>query len=215
VDGDVPATAAGASGAGEAHPRSAAEQSPLHGAAERCDVASVEELLGRGADVSATDSSGRTALHVAAARGHGSVVDRLLPAFEASADLLNALDGAGRTALHLTALHGHGWVARKLLACRGVDVNKVEVRGVGGDAIVLCTSLDAGHAATELLVGVCGTALHDAAWHGQVSVVEALLACARVDVNAKDASGRTALEVAASEGRASVVEASLTHSRLL
>lgn len=69
-------------------------------------------LLKRGFDASRANSSGQTALHVAAASGSVETVQLLLKFASESVD---ARDAAGATALHLAAAAGHEEVVALLL----------------------------------------------------------------------------------------------------
>ncbi|GAQ85364.1 hypothetical protein KFL_002310200 [Klebsormidium nitens] len=75
------------------------------------DVEDVQATLDSGVDASAADSSGRTALHMAAANGHENVVQLLL---EKGANV-NAANQEGNTPLHWAALNHHLQVVKRLL----------------------------------------------------------------------------------------------------
>jgi ankyrin repeat protein len=64
-----------------------------------------------GADIEATDSSGKTALLLASSKGHETVVQLLL---ENGQDT-EAKDSNGKTALLLSSMYGHEAVVRLLL----------------------------------------------------------------------------------------------------
>ncbi|XP_028666613.1 CARD- and ANK-domain containing inflammasome adapter protein [Erpetoichthys calabaricus] len=85
-------------------------------AAAAGDLASLEKAL-QDRDVHATNSSGETLLHIAAARGHLAAVQLLL----SRGARLDARDGQGRTALHRAAESGNEPVVRALLAV-GADM---------------------------------------------------------------------------------------------
>lgn len=63
-------------------------------------------------DIDGRDATGSTALQLAAARGHGEVVQRLVYA-HATLDLE---DDAGYTALQLAAMNGHAEVVQVLVS---------------------------------------------------------------------------------------------------
>ncbi|KAL1123649.1 hypothetical protein AAG570_002725 [Ranatra chinensis] len=89
----------------------------LRAAAARGNLNDVTALLKRGAKILPPDSSGRTALHLAAAGGHTQVVESLVhPKF------VNSTDGVGRTALQVAAAGGHVDVISVLLK-NGANVN--------------------------------------------------------------------------------------------
>lgn len=77
------------------------EETPLHIAARISDGGEkcVQMLLKSGCDANLSDKEGRTALHVAAAKGHHSVVRLLLAD---GADPLR-MDQSGQTPLHVAA----------------------------------------------------------------------------------------------------------------
>ena len=91
----------------------------LHIAAARGNAALCEELLGRGANKSATDADGRTALHFAAHCGERDVVAAVLGDGEAVAQ-----DREGRTPLHYAVLGRRGARERGvfMLLCRAAGI---------------------------------------------------------------------------------------------
>lgn len=70
------------------------------------DVAKTQAFLDHGVPVNTADSSGQTALHLAAARNHVGVISLLLHTHTPKVDV-NARDFMGRTALHCAAVRGH------------------------------------------------------------------------------------------------------------
>ena len=178
----------------------------IHWAAQG-DVARVRDTLGRGANVTLSDSFRATALHHASKFGHLAVVRELL---DCGADV-DARERARHTALAYASGRGHTAVVLEL-AARGADVN---VRSAIG-ATPLILACRHGHAATaaELLrVGAdvnarnyAGTsALMWAVTDDRIDAVRLLLAAPGVDVNVTNVNGRTALSVARDKGRAAVV----------
>lgn len=124
-----------------------ATSTPLHDAAKFGNVAEVNELLAQRPQlIGARDTSGGTPLHMAAASGHGGVVEVLV----AQGADVNATTSNGVTPLHLAASLGHREVAELLLA-NGADINAAD---------------------PEWKV----TALHSAAGFGRKQMVELLLA---------------------------------------
>ncbi|KAJ0036282.1 hypothetical protein NQD34_004959 [Periophthalmus magnuspinnatus] len=85
---------------------------PLHAAAFAEDVAGLQLMLRHGAEVNAVDDSGRSALMVAADRGHSGSVAILL--HRAKADL-TLLDENKNTALHLACSKAHEMCALVIL----------------------------------------------------------------------------------------------------
>ena len=160
-------------------PRATAIVMPLHPfAGEEGQLLVIQMLLGAGADVSTTSSSGRTALHFAVrcggarGRSRGSLelaVVRVL--LEAGADVA-AVDDRGETAMHSAARRGHAGATRILLDA-GTDVAAANANGAtalhlaagGGHEDVSRMLLDAG-------AGVAATAgiLTAAPWPGAAVV---------------------------------------------
>src|SRR5262245_18464260 len=89
-----------------------AADSPVADAARRGDVNAVRELLARGADVNAAQGDGMTALHWAAERGDGQMVDVLL---KAGASVRATTRNGAYTPLHLGARAGQATVVKALL----------------------------------------------------------------------------------------------------
>eukprot|EP00434_Breviolum_minutum_P013518 symbB.v1.2.011914.t5/scaffold794.1/size161992/7 len=88
----------------------------------------IDVFLAAGADIHASDSSGKTALHNAAAGGHLNVV-RLLVGH--GPDSLSSRDKQDAEPLHWAALQGHAAVVEELVAA-GADVNAVALGSVPG-----------------------------------------------------------------------------------
>ncbi|XP_045113553.1 ankyrin repeat and SAM domain-containing protein 1A-like isoform X12 [Portunus trituberculatus] len=137
----------------------------------------VLEYLRRGPGANVQDSSGYTALHLAALNGHKDVVALLL-AHEASC---NVQDGEGSTPLHLAAWAGHTEVVRTLLH-QGPSISNVNHQNKGGE-----------------------TALHCAAQYGHTEAAQLLLARGG-DPTVPNLQAETALDLAAQYGRLNTVE---------
>lgn len=107
-----------------AEPKSHLKSSVLL-ATRQGNVARVEDLASAGAELCATDSGGRTALHWAALSGQQEIAAILL---QNGADV-HATDSCGRTALYLAAARGHSVLARLLLE-HGADIHARDADGV-------------------------------------------------------------------------------------
>ncbi|MBM3198844.1 MAG: ankyrin repeat domain-containing protein [Chlamydiae bacterium] len=147
-------------------------------AAKSGDLKTVQEGLKQGLSINATGGSlNRTALMLAALRGHTNIVQYLLS--QENIDL-NAQDHAGKTAMMLAAALGHTNVVQYLASREGIDLN---ARDHGG-----------------------ATALILAAGFGQLDIVQYLASQKSVDLNAKNHTGKTALTLAAACEKLDIVQ---------
>ncbi|OAQ60148.1 ankyrin repeat domain-containing protein [Pochonia chlamydosporia 170] len=167
----------------------------------------VQMLLENGADVTAKDNDGWTALHLAVALGHEGVVRVLL---ENGADV-TAKHNDGWTALHLAAMVGHDGVVRAFLE-NGADVTAKDDDGrtalrfaaaTGHEGVVRELLENGADVTAKSNDGL--TALQGAARIGHKEVVQVLLENG-ADVAAKDNDEWTALHLAAMVGHEGVVQ---------
>lgn len=100
---------------------------PLHFAAMSGAGKAVDALLSLGADINATDNSGKTPLFCAVQGGQSSVAMKLINA-KADVTLATSGDSAKETALHYAAINGDIDIARALLQ-NGANINALTDEG--------------------------------------------------------------------------------------
>jgi serine/threonine-protein phosphatase 6 regulatory ankyrin repeat subunit B len=160
-------------------------------------------LLDAGVDVNQADDDDTTAILMASACGHQSMVDSLL-----SVDGIdvNKATKDGTTALFLASGNGHQSVVDSLLAVDGIDVNKANTPLCQS---ALVTFFDAILQPDKATIDCGMTPLWIACANKHQSIVDTLLAADGIDVNKGDADGMTALFVASCSGHHSVVDSLL------
>ena len=128
-------------------------------AARKGDVATVQTLLDKGADVNAKFRYGTTALFKAAERGHTEVV-KLLLARGADAGVKDTFYGA--TAMTWALGNKHIAVVRALLEKSAEVVDEVLITGAReGNAALVRAALDRGGAKAETLTAALAAAMGD------------------------------------------------------
>ena len=183
------------------------EYMPLHYASEDGFRGVVHELLVGGADVSAKNVYGHTALMLASIYGHLEVVRELI---SGGADV-NAKGDFSYTSLMFASMRGHPEVVRELLA-KGADVNaRLTLRGETSltyasknGHLEVVRELLAGGADVNATLKVGSTSLTFASDKGHLEVVRELLAKG-ADVNAEMENGSTSLIFASDKGHLEVV----------
>jgi ankyrin repeat protein len=173
-------------------------------AASKGDLARVQDLLARGADVNARDNSGLTALMAAA---NAAVAEALL----AKGADVNAQGQRGMTALSSALMWNHLDVAEVLLA-KGADPNAggsgvLSQAVVRGQTAIVRPLLEKG-ADPNVRDATGNTPLLHAVEHRHGAAVEALLDKG-ADPNAKDRYGQPPLILAAERGDEAIVIALL------
>lgn len=153
---------------------------PIADAAMQGDVATVRALLAKGADVSAAQPDGMTALHWAAQRGDSALAALLL---RAKASVSGATRIGGYQPLHVAAEAGSAAVVKQLLAARA-DARALTTEGV--------------------------TPLHLAALAGVPASITALLRAGADVNALEPGWNQSPLMVAAGKGRADAVRVLLT-----
>lgn len=184
--------------------------SPLHCAAQRGFVKIVDRLIKANANVNAVNEYQGSSLYLASGNGHAEVIKVLL---EAGADVDSKISD-GWTPLSAAASAGHAEAVRALLAAKP----DLSVKSNSGWNALLAASplypvvveqlLAQGADVEVTLMDGCGP-LQLASEFGCLDVVNKLLEY-KVDVNAKDKAGRTALHWAAMQGHNEVAKRLLT-----
>ncbi|KAK4453700.1 hypothetical protein QBC34DRAFT_434467 [Podospora aff. communis PSN243] len=188
-------------------------RSPLFCGCEGGSETIITLLREKGASATRTNSEGLTLLHLAACRSNADVARRLLRldgnhAIQLKTPSRNASGLALQSPLHIAAREGHRGIV-KLLIDEGFPVDARDGEG----RTPLSYACEGGHLevvqillAKKRFAGINitdnnrRTPLSYAAAEGRVDVVAALLGDGRVDSNARDAEGKTALIRAAQHG---------------
>ena len=172
-------------------------------AADRGNVSAASQLLTGGSKVDRTDSSGSTALMIAAERDHEALVDLLL-ANGANPKLGRASDGW--SALHLAAAAGRAHLLRRMLTqtlppypatSAGEDILMLAIESDDRETIAAVLEVDVDIKAADTNGR---TALMRAAARSMNTVVADLIAEGAA-VAATDRTGRSALWYAADNGK--------------
>lgn len=178
-------------------------------AVENGDVEKVASLLGKkGASATKLDSEGKTAFHLAAARGH---VECLRVMFTHGVDV-TAQDTTGHSALHLAAKNGHHECVRRLLQSKcpaeGIDsTGKTALHYAATQGCLQAVKVLCEHKTPVNLKDLDGNIpLLLAVQNGHCEVCCFLLDHG-ADINSRDKNGRTALMLACETGNSNIVEA--------
>ncbi|GFZ15567.1 hypothetical protein Acr_24g0017570 [Actinidia rufa] len=183
-------------------------ETPLHVAALRGHTDFAKELLILNPDLAESlDSSGSSALHLASAKGYVPIVKELV---SAKPELCLARDRDGLNPLHLAAKKGRVEVLKELVRIRP-DAAEASVDQVG-TVLHLCVKHFQLEALKLLMEAVTdefihagdaygNTILHLAVGDKQTETVKHLLRSGKMEVNAINANGYTALDVLAQSRR--------------
>jgi ankyrin repeat protein len=193
------------------HARGSQNQTALHEAAAKCDVAAAQLLVSAGVDRLIRDDGSRTAAMIAMKCPQSAVANQLVRLLLVPPPQA-AVNETARWSLQDAAARGKADVVNMLLKL-GADVNAVGTKGNRaleiacrkGNAQVTKILLDYG-ADVRLRTNAGTTVLHEAALGDSSEVIEMLLAL-KADINAMDTeSGSTPLHFAASFGRLNAVK---------
>ncbi|XP_053304112.1 ankycorbin isoform X2 [Spea bombifrons] len=174
-----------------------------HGEADK-----VAALLGKkGVVATKLDSEGKTAFHLAAAKGNGECLRVIL----AHSVDVSSQDAAGRTALHLAILNNHLDCAKKLLQSK-TPVDCTDVAGktplhyaVANGSIPALQLLTEQKCPLNVKDAEGNTPLLISILHGHTEVLKYLLDH-KADINLKDKNGRTPLILACESGNLNMVD---------
>ncbi|XP_069020055.1 ankycorbin isoform X2 [Embiotoca jacksoni] len=180
----------------------------LLAAVEHGEVEKVASLLAKkGANAVKLDSEGKSALHVAAARGQTDCLSVIL----AHGADLSITDAAGFTPLHLAAKNNHVECFRKLIQSKcpidAVDGSgKTALHHAAASGNIQIVQLLCELKSPINLKDADGlTSLLLSAKHSHAEVCSALLDCG-AEINTSDSSGRTAVMLATESNAVSAVE---------
>jgi len=165
----------------------------LHEAVKKPDLERVEALLNKGANVNARDSlrDNWTPLHWAAYKGHEAVAVLLV---RRGADVSARESKNGGTPLHYAVHQGHYSTVRVLVQ----HAAPIDARTML-DALPIDIAEQRGYKNIADFLRSCVWTLHEAAGHGDIGRVNHLVESG-VDIDGRDAQGRTALHIAAEMG---------------
>lgn len=189
-------------------------RTPLHHAVEMGNARAVQLLIRGLAKCSTRDRLGRTPLHLACMFGHGKIVELLLDTGNVD---VNATDSLGHSALHLATAYGQKSALRLLLATDNLDADIEDGEGMTVLTHVLSgqrieVTPDASNyiqlqgQETPLAAVSCQLQSREITPSEALEIVTMFQESGKVDLNAKDKAGRTALSVAAFMGYEDIVE---------
>ncbi|KAI3468084.1 hypothetical protein Pfo_024747 [Paulownia fortunei] len=179
-------------------------ENPLHTAVLLGHLEFIEQLLSINPELSKSlNSNGSSALHLASAKGHVKIVKELVLV---DSFMCCVLDGDGRSPLHLAAIKGRKTVLEELI--RAEPAAAVVLTGGGESCLHLCVKYNRLEAMKVLLQCLKrddrlvdwkdqegNTVLHLAVAKKQIEIVKYLLDNTRIETDARNANGLTALDL--------------------
>ncbi|XP_048875873.1 ankycorbin isoform X2 [Brienomyrus brachyistius] len=182
-------------------------------AVEQGEAEKVTSLLAKkGASAAKLGGDGKSALHVAAAKGQAECLAAIL----VHGVDTSVTDASGFSALQLAAKHSHPECVRKLLQSKcAVDVvdgsgrTALHHAAISGSAPIIQLLCDC-RCPINVLDAEGRTALHLSACHAHAEACHSLLE-AGADVNARDRSGCTAVMLASESSSLATVEVLVQH----
>ncbi|CAL5439597.1 hypothetical protein CsSME_00048662 [Camellia sinensis var. sinensis] len=189
------------------------DETPLHAAALRGHIDFTTQLLNLNSELAKVlDSTRSSPLHLASAKGHIDIVKVLVPA---APNMCTAPNKDGLNPLHLAAMNGKVEVMGELLQTSRQAATATVDQGHGETILHLCVKYHQKEA-LDLLVHTLkdkiqgfinatddygNTILHVAVANKQIQTVQHLLTIDKIDVNAKNINGYTALDILAQSRR--------------
>jgi ankyrin repeat domain-containing protein 50 len=175
-------------------------------------------LLEQGANAVVENEHGKTALHIAAARGHEEVVQLLVARHDVAAD---SKDNKDKTPLWHAVRRGHEAVVGLLAARADVNIDSMDKKG---RTPLWCAFEYGGEAVMEQLL-ICGADVNAKDLDGNTALSQAaelengpmmsLLLRYGVDIEAKNENGLTVVEAAVYYGQLKVVQILLENKAML
>ncbi|KAL1552320.1 ankyrin repeat-containing protein BDA1-like [Salvia divinorum] len=184
---------------------SSTPENPLHAAALLGHLEFAKKLLSANPELSRSlSSNGSSALHLAAAKGDAEMVKELV---SADSSMCGARDGEGRNPLHLAAIKGRTAVLEELL--KADPAAAAALSGGGESCLHLCVKYNRVEAMKVILQFLergddrlvdwkdqnGNTVLHLAVEKKQLEIVEYLVDNTRIENEARNAAGLTALDL--------------------
>lgn len=191
----------------------ASSDDPWNRALLKRDITAIERLVEQGVDVNRAAEDGHTALMLAANMRHEPLLRKLL----GRGARVNAVNSRGGTALMYAATAGERELVDFLIE-RGADVNARAANGwtaltlASARGFEMVVSALLSHGADPTIADIYGwTPLMRAVEQDRPAVVRVLLAAKRVEANARNDDGHTALHRAAVQGLSEIAALLVEH----